>query len=58
MGEGSGTFVRIEESTVLKTGSVVCTGESQIIVGIIFDNLCENKNEEFNKNINNENEIV
>jgi len=28
MGEGSGTFVRIEESTVLKTGSVICAGES------------------------------
>ena len=40
MGEGSGTFIRIEDTTTLKTGSVICVGESQIIVGIIFDNLC------------------
>lgn len=64
MGEGSGTFVRIEESAVLKTGSVICAGESQIIVGIIFDNLCENKHEDqqeqnqFNQNRTNENEII
>ena len=39
MGDGSGTFIRIEEPTVLQSGTVICVGESQIIVGLIFDNL-------------------
>ena len=43
MGDGSGTFLRIEEPTILQSGTVFCVGESHIIVGLIFDNLCENK---------------
>ena len=43
MGDGSGTFIRIEEPTILQSGTVICVGESHIIVGLIFDNLCENK---------------
>lgn len=43
MGDGSGTFIRIEEPTVLQSGTVICVGESHIIVGLIFDNLCENQ---------------
>ena len=43
MGDGSGTFISIEEPTILQSGTVICVGESHIIVGLIFDNLCENK---------------
>ena len=43
MGDGSGTFIRIEEPTVLQSGTVICVGESHIIVGLIFDNLFENQ---------------
>ena len=43
MGDGSGTFIRIEEPTVLQSGTVICVGESHIIVGLIFDNLRENQ---------------
>ena len=43
MGDGSGTFIRIEEPTILQSGTVICIGESHIIFGIVFDNICENK---------------
>mmetsp|Transcript_21564 Transcript_21564/g.33214 ORF Transcript_21564/g.33214 Transcript_21564/m.33214 type:complete len:96 (-) Transcript_21564:581-868(-) len=43
MGDGSGTFIRIEEPTILSSGTVICIGESHIIVGLIFDNLLQNK---------------
>ena len=43
MGDGSGTFIRIEEPTILQSGTVICVGESHITVGLILDNLCENK---------------
>lgn len=43
MGDGSGTFIRIEEPTVLQSGTVICVGESHIIVGLIYDNFCDNK---------------
>lgn len=42
MGDGSGTFIRIEEPTILKSGTVICVGESHIIVGLIFDSMGEN----------------
>ena len=42
MGDGSGTFIRIEEQTILKSGTVICVGESHIIVGLIFDSMGEN----------------
>lgn len=38
---GQGTFIRIEEPTILQSGTVICVGESHIVVGLIFDNLCE-----------------
>lgn len=34
-----GTFVKIDESTILNSGTVICAGESCIYVGIIFENL-------------------
>lgn len=43
MGDGSGTFIKIEEPTILQSGTVICIGESHIVVGLIEDSVYYNK---------------
>lgn len=42
MGDGLGTFIRVEDPTILQSGTVICIGESHLIVGLIFENLEDN----------------
>jgi hypothetical protein len=50
MGDGGGTFIRIEEPTTLQAGTVICVGASHLIVGLIYD-----KFESVDPNISNNN---
>ena len=43
MGDGAGTFIKIEEPTILQSGTVICIGESHIVVGLIEDSVYYNK---------------
>lgn len=37
----SGTFIKIEEPRILQSGTVICIGKNNIIVGLVSDNLHE-----------------
>ena len=45
MGDGSGTFVKVEDPVILQSGTIICIGVSHIIVGLIYENLQENIHE-------------
>ena len=37
LGEGTGTFIKVERDFVLKNGHIVSYGENHMVVGIIVD---------------------
>ena len=37
LGEGTGTFIKVERDFVLKNGHIVSFGENHMVVGIIVD---------------------
>jgi hypothetical protein len=37
LGEGSGTFIKVESSFVLKNGHIVSFGENHMVVGIVME---------------------
>jgi len=37
LGEGTGTFIKIERPCVLKNGHIISFGENHMVVGIIVD---------------------
>jgi len=55
MEDGFGTFIKIEEPTVLQSGTVVCVGESHIIVGLITEKSETDVPVNQSRKINNEN---
>ncbi len=39
LGEGTGTFIRVERDFMLKNGHIVSFGENHMVVGIIVDKI-------------------
>jgi hypothetical protein len=37
LGEGSGTFIKVETNFVLKNGHIVSFGENHMVVGIVME---------------------
>jgi hypothetical protein len=37
LGEGSGTFIKVETNFVLKNGHIVSFGENHMVVGIVLE---------------------
>jgi hypothetical protein len=37
LGDGTGTFIKVERDFVLKNGHIVSFGENHMVVGIIVD---------------------
>lgn len=41
---GIGTFVKVQDRFVLRSGHVVCFGTTQMVIGIMLDKAKSNKN--------------
>jgi hypothetical protein len=37
LGEGSGTFIKVQKETILKNGHIVSFGDFHMVVGLVLD---------------------
>ena len=45
LGEGSGTFIKIQKEAVLKNGHIVSFGDFHMVVGLVLDKNFKNESE-------------
>jgi hypothetical protein len=37
LGEGTGTFMKVEKQTILKNGNIISFGDSHMVIGLVLE---------------------
>ena len=45
LGEGTGTFIKVQDQVVLKNGHIISFGEFHLVVGLIYEKQLKNESE-------------